>query len=712
MNEIDVNNVSKFSELAYHFGPFFFAIIFIFFILRFAATRLKEADQASQGLYKNLSIVAWAAMLALVGSSVYFWYLLNIEAKTETLISGVVSDFKEPEKMLSPKMYIREGNYNRDTREFDYEWIVKSNDLRAPEELKISIFPDKINQKDYHIPFKLPVSQTHFGQFMRLKWDRANGLIRDENNQPVGISTDDGDVEISALLTKLLMNSAHAYDAKLSMALDDSRLVCRDEKILSDACIKRVQRQLVAADTLSFDDYHEKRGLVERLLALDEVQLGQVFAAADRLRKGDISVSNAGATKEGLFALAVSSDGLLQKQAIQLAQKLDSKGYELYLKRQLVDAQAAQRSAAVSTILSSQNTQLLSELKLNHSSEKDEGVKQSFAQAIVVLDNQSLEQRLNRISDDKIKAVLADTFALQKAGTRYRYAGRNPAEGFDAVNLVAYLLDKNDIKKRDPKRTVTAADVDKTFKQLSKDDPRQAGDLVFYNYGIVMLYLWGDQVIGMTPSGISVEPFAKYGVPLRFSRFGSTLIERDPCLIPPLDCKAANTMIRDYYNKEGEWAGVFQLATITDMTFESITPDKVLARAKYLYEPVPNSYESRTGSDHRIFDFEKVNGNWKITRMRGYLSGAPIPELTQASADTKVRDFIENRSPFSGLILVDRLINIELKKVDQTSIEALVKYAYRPAPHFQDFVQAGERQQTFRIEFSNNNWNVVAIVSP
>ena len=227
-----------------------------------------------------------------------------------------------------------------------------------------------------------------------------------------------------------------------------------------------------------------------------------------------------------------------------------------------------------------------------------------------------------------------------------------------------------------------------------------------------MFYLWDDQVIGMTPSGVSVESLSKYGAPLRFSRFGNTLIERDPCLIPPLDCAAASAMIRDYYNKEGEWAGVFQLATITDMTFESIAPNKVLARAKYVYEPVRNSYETRTGEDHRIFDFEKISDNWKITRMRGYLSGAPIPELAPASADKKVRDFIENRSPFSGLVLVDHILNIELKNLDQTSIEALVKYAYRPAPHFQNFMQAGERQQTFRIEFSNNDWNVVAIVAP
>lgn len=711
MNDADISNVSKLSEVAYHFGPFFFAVIFIFFILKFAATRLKEADQASQGLYKNLSIVAWAAMLALVGSSVYFWYLLNIEAKTETLISGVVSDFKEPEKMLSPKMYIREGNYNRDTREFDYEWIVKSSDLRAPEELKISIFPDKVNQKDYHIPFKLPVSQTHFGQFLRLKWDRVNGLIRDEHNQPVGAGLSDPDEDLSALFTNLLVNNALAYDASLRVALEDSRVVCREEKILSDACIKRVQRQLTATDSLDFVGYHEKRALVERLLALDDLTLGKVFAAADRLRKGDISVSNVGATKEGLFALAVSADGLLQKQSIQLAQKLDSRGYELFLKRQLVDTQAEQRSAAVSTILSSRNTQLLSELKLNHSNEKDETVRQNFAQAIVVLDSQSLEQRLNRISDDKVRAVLSDVFALQNAATRYRYGGKNPAEGFDAVNLIAYLLDKNQIQARHEKRTLTAADIDKTLKQLSKDDPRQAGDLVFYNYGVVMLYLWDDQVIGMTPSGISIEPLSKYGAPLRFSRFGHTITERDPCLIPPLDCAKANAMIRDYYNKEGEWAGVFQLATITDVTFESIGPDKVLARAKYVYEPVRNSYETRTGVDHRIFDFEKANNRWQITRMRGYLSGAPIPELTKTTAENKVKYFIENRSPFSGLVLVDQMIKTELKIVDQTSIEALVKYAYRPAPHFQDFVQAGERQQTFRIEFSNGDWNVVAIVA-
>ena len=99
------------------------------------------------------------------------------------------------------------------------------------------------------------------------------------------------------------------------------------------------------------------------------------------------------------------------------------------------------------------------------------------------------------------KEAIKLAFDIKSKNIPFKWGGKTEKEGFDSSGFPAYILNKIGLLSN--YKTYWSGKLREEFKPLSNEI--ETGDLVFYQYGYVMIYLWDNKVIGMTPSGIVVQ---------------------------------------------------------------------------------------------------------------------------------------------------------------------------------------------------------------
>jgi cell wall-associated NlpC family hydrolase len=105
----------------------------------------------------------------------------------------------------------------------------------------------------------------------------------------------------------------------------------------------------------------------------------------------------------------------------------------------------------------------------------------------------------------KRREALTAAFALKQEKVPFKWAGKKKEDGLDSAAFAALILAQAGVIEKP--ETVTANSLLGQLKVSTEGEP-QPGDLLFFDGGNVMLYLGGDNAVGMLPEG----PVTKNGV--------------------------------------------------------------------------------------------------------------------------------------------------------------------------------------------------------
>jgi cell wall-associated NlpC family hydrolase len=132
------------------------------------------------------------------------------------------------------------------------------------------------------------------------------------------------------------------------------------------------------------------------------------------------------------------------------------------------------------------------------------------ALVIAVRQNQSMAKDIKdpalpaSIAGKRRDALMA-AFALKQEKVPFKWGGKKKEEGLDSAGFVATALVQ--AGAIDKPESVTAKSLADQLKMSTEGEP-QPGDVLFFDGGNVLLYLGGDNAVGMLPEG----PVTKNGV--------------------------------------------------------------------------------------------------------------------------------------------------------------------------------------------------------
>jgi cell wall-associated NlpC family hydrolase len=98
----------------------------------------------------------------------------------------------------------------------------------------------------------------------------------------------------------------------------------------------------------------------------------------------------------------------------------------------------------------------------------------------------------------KRRDALTAAFALKQEKVPFKWAGKKKEDGLDSAAFAALILAQAGVI--DKPEAVTAKSLQGQLKVSTEGEP-QPGDLLFFDGGNVMLYLGGDNAVGMLPEG-------------------------------------------------------------------------------------------------------------------------------------------------------------------------------------------------------------------
>jgi cell wall-associated NlpC family hydrolase len=98
----------------------------------------------------------------------------------------------------------------------------------------------------------------------------------------------------------------------------------------------------------------------------------------------------------------------------------------------------------------------------------------------------------------KRRDALTAAFALKQEKVPFKWAGKKKEDGLDSATFAAMVLAQAGVVEKP--ETVTAKSLQGQLKVSTEGEP-QPGDLLFFDGGNVMLYLGGDNAVGMLPEG-------------------------------------------------------------------------------------------------------------------------------------------------------------------------------------------------------------------
>jgi hypothetical protein len=124
----------------------------------------------------------------------------------------------------------------------------------------------------------------------------------------------------------------------------------------------------------------------------------------------------------------------------------------------------------------------------------------------------------------KRRAALSAAFELKQAKVPFRWGGRRKEDGVDFVGFVALALaDAGMLLRPD---VLTSKGLQNLLNVKTEGEP-EPGDILFFDSGIVMLYLGGDNAVGMLPEGAVTKTGVIKGKGIGFKYMGHGTIRYD-----------------------------------------------------------------------------------------------------------------------------------------------------------------------------------------
>jgi len=124
----------------------------------------------------------------------------------------------------------------------------------------------------------------------------------------------------------------------------------------------------------------------------------------------------------------------------------------------------------------------------------------------------------------KRRAALSAAFELKQAKVPFRWGGRRKEDGVDSVGFVALALaDAGMLLRPD---VLTSKGLQNLLNVKTEGEP-EPGDILFFDNGIVMLYLGGDNAVGMLPEGAVTKTGVIKGRGIGFKYMGHGTIKYD-----------------------------------------------------------------------------------------------------------------------------------------------------------------------------------------
>jgi len=124
----------------------------------------------------------------------------------------------------------------------------------------------------------------------------------------------------------------------------------------------------------------------------------------------------------------------------------------------------------------------------------------------------------------KRRATLTAAFELKQAKVPFRWGGRRREDGVDSVGFAALALaDAGMLLRPD---VLTSKGLQNLLNVKTEGEP-EPGDILFFDSGIVMLYLGGDNAVGMLPEGAVTKTGVIKGRGIGFKYMGHGTIRYD-----------------------------------------------------------------------------------------------------------------------------------------------------------------------------------------
>ncbi len=117
----------------------------------------------------------------------------------------------------------------------------------------------------------------------------------------------------------------------------------------------------------------------------------------------------------------------------------------------------------------------------------------------------------------KRREALTAAFALKQEKVPFKWGGKKKEEGLDSAGFVATALAQAGVI--DKPESVTAKSLADQLKMNTEGEP-QPGDVLFFDGGNVLLYLGGDNAVGMLPEGAVTKNGVVKGKGIGFKYLG------------------------------------------------------------------------------------------------------------------------------------------------------------------------------------------------
>ena len=124
----------------------------------------------------------------------------------------------------------------------------------------------------------------------------------------------------------------------------------------------------------------------------------------------------------------------------------------------------------------------------------------------------------------KRRNALRAALALKQAKPAFKWGSRKKEDGVDSVGFVAVALAEADMLLKP--EALTAKGLQNLLNVATVGEPRP-GDVLFFDSGIVMLYLGGDNAVGMLPEGAVTKGGVLKGRGIGFTYQGYGSIKYD-----------------------------------------------------------------------------------------------------------------------------------------------------------------------------------------
>jgi NlpC/P60 family protein len=124
----------------------------------------------------------------------------------------------------------------------------------------------------------------------------------------------------------------------------------------------------------------------------------------------------------------------------------------------------------------------------------------------------------------KRRAALIAAFELKQGKVPFRWGGRRKEDGVDSVGFAGLALADAGMLLRPDVLTSKGL---QNLLNVKMDGEPQPGDILFFDSGIVMLYLGGDNAVGMLPEGAVTKTGVIKGKGIGFKYMGYGTIKYD-----------------------------------------------------------------------------------------------------------------------------------------------------------------------------------------